>query len=333
MSSCGCPELTGTWWRDPATLRTVLDNHDGPTDAAQAHGAIQSTLSVWSRRHGFPKGTPGGKPHRCELSPELRVEVPWGHGEAKLLKPSTKEATEVVVFGSDFHVPYHDTEAVASFLRLLDALQPHRVFLNGDIADFFQLSRFNKDGSRGDALQEEIDQANALRRAVRAAAANADILEGDGNHDSRIRTWLAANAGVLRSLRALSPEVLFEYRDHGISWYPGCGALLRKHFLVKHGTIVRKGAGATAKAELETAGVSGLSGHTHRLSTFRRNGYSQRQWTEGGGFFRMDPDYVTGKPDWCQGCVVGEFSTKTDAFALSEAPFVDGKLRLGREAF
>jgi hypothetical protein len=114
MPACGCPDLTGAWWRDPSTLRTVLDNHDGPTAAGLAHGVVQSTLSTWSMRHGFAKRAPGGKPKRRELPAVLQVEVPWGHGEAQLVKRATKEDTELVVSGSDFHFPYHDPEPRSS---------------------------------------------------------------------------------------------------------------------------------------------------------------------------------------------------------------------------
>lgn len=332
MPTCDCPTLPKLWWRDRELLEAVVGNHDGPTGAARAHSAKQSTLSVWWGRHGFAPGRPGGK--RKALPAILQDEVPWGHGEAKLVRPATREDTELVVSGSDFHFPYHDPEAVRSFLNLITVLQPHRVVLNGDICDFFQLSRFNRDGIREDQLQEELDQGNAFRAAVREACPDATIDETEGNHDRRIRDWLGANAPALKGLRVLGPAVLFEHAQHDIRSHPGCGFRLRQTFLVRHGSVVRKGAGASAKGELDNAGISGWSGHTHRLATFRKVGYTTLQWTEQGGFFRLDPDYIAGgKPDWTRGCVVGEFSTKTDAFVSYEVPYVDGALRFGRESF
>ena len=260
-------------------------------------------------------------------------QIKWGHGAAKLVAPSTKESSEFVVFGSDFHFPYHDPNAVASFLNLVAQLQPHRVVLNGDIADFFQLSRFNLSGDRVENLQEEIDQANAFRSDVRSAAPNAVIDETEGNHDNRVVTYVHKNGPALKSLRALKPKELFLHDELGITHHPGAGFLLRKSFLCKHGTAVRSEAGASAKAELNLAGVSGISGHTHRLARYRKAGYVQREWLEQGALCRMDPDYVTGAPNWTQGCAVGEFSTRSDAFTLHEVPFVEGKLRFGRDSF
>jgi predicted phosphodiesterase len=259
--------------------------------------------------------------------------VAWGHGAAKLVRPATKAATETVVFLSDLHVPYHDPEVVGAALNLIRDVAPDRVVLNGDLADFFQLSRFNTALERIDHLQEEVDAANAIRRAVREAAPDAVLDETVGNHDSRIVTYVQKNARALTSLRALDPASLFEYAELAITSHPEAGFLLRPEYLVKHGSIVRKGAGSTAKAELANAGISGISGHTHRLSTFRQAGYSPRQWTESGCMCLTSPDYVVGAPDWTQGIVIGEFSTKTNAYVTHEVPFLDCALRLGRERF
>lgn len=258
----------------------------------------------------------------------------WGTGAAKRVRPATTAETEYVVFGSDFHFPYQDDAAIASFINLVQRLQPDRVVLNGDIADFFSLSRFNTAQARIDDLQEEIDQANEFRANVREAAPNAVIDETEGNHDNRVTTYVEKNARSLASLRALSPANLFRYEELEINWHPGCGFLLRDSFLVKHGTIVRGEAGATAKAELLLAGISGISGHTHRLSRYRKNGYVQREWLEQGCLCRLDPDYVAGGlPNWTQGCAVGEFSTRSQSFVLHEVPFVNGKLRFGKESY
>lgn len=267
------------------------------------------------------------------LDKPLVDRVKWGQGAAQLVKPSTREATELVVFGSDFHFPYQDDGAIESFLILIRDVQPHGVVLNGDIGDFFGLSRFNTSGLREDKLQEEIDQANVFRAKVRAAAPNAVVAELEGNHDNRITSYVANKAGALKSLRALKPAELFKFRELDFNWYPGCGFLLRPGYLVKHGTVVRSEAGASAKAEHTLSGVSGISGHTHRLAKYRKEGYVQREWLEQGCLCRVDPDYVVGRPNWTQGCAVGEFSTKTATFVVHEVPYVDGKLRLGRDAF
>jgi predicted phosphodiesterase len=256
------------------------------------------------------------------------VAEPWGHGQARLV--ATK-ANELIVSLSDLHVPYQDVQVVNSAIKMVRALKPDRVILNGDIADFFQLSRFNTASERMSSLQAEIDEANQIRRRVRAAAPDATIDETLGNHDSRIVTYVEQNAGALKSLRALEPRHLFKYDELGINWHPGAGFRLRDDFIVKHGTLIRGEAGATAKAEFMASGLNGISGHTHRLAAYRKSGYQPRQWNEQGCLCRLDPDYIVGAPNWTQGCVVIELS-KTATW-VTEVPYADGKLRFGGKGY
>lgn len=250
-----------------------------------------------------------------------------------MVKWAGSDTDEIGVSLSDIHAPYQDDKAVSSAINLIRALKPHRVVLNGDINDFFQLSRFNTGLHRIDELQNEIDAANEIRRRVRGAAPDAVFDETEGNHDNRVRSYVMNNARALVSLRALEPGNLFLYDELEIQWHPGAGFRIRPEFMVKHGTIVRAEAAASAKGEHLLSGISGISGHTHRLATWRRSGYVQRQWTEQGCLCRTDPDYVTGRPNWTQGCVVYEISKRTGSFVVHEVPFVDGSLRFGGRSF
>jgi predicted phosphodiesterase len=253
----------------------------------------------------------------------------WALGTAALVPPSTREETETVLFLSDLHFPFQDADLVASALRLARRLRPHRVVLNGDVNDFFQLSRFNTCLERLDDLQDEIDEANAFRAALRRAVPDAVIDETLGNHDERLIRYVEQNARAMTSLRALEPSRLLAADELDIRRHDGAGLRLRPHFLVRHGTLIRKHAGWSAKAELESAGISGVSGHTHRLGVFRLGGYRPLQWAEGGCLCGLNPDYVVGTPNWQQGAVVGQFSTKTHAFALEEVQAFGGMLLYG----
>src|SRR3954471_2415166 len=51
-------------------------------------------------RYGFVGEKPEGTTYLTKLA-----STDWGHGQAELVKPSTREATELVVFLSDMHFP------------------------------------------------------------------------------------------------------------------------------------------------------------------------------------------------------------------------------------
>lgn len=321
--------LPDKWWRDAEQLRAQVEQYGSLRKAAAAHGVDDSNLSKWWRRHHLPElreRHPAITPFRVE-------ETRWGEGRPRLVKPSTKDATELVVFTSDWHAPYVDWGVFTAMLEVLNDLQPHRIILNGDLSDFFQISRFNVSRSREDSLQEDIDERNHLVSLVRNAAPDARIDETDGNHDSRVRSWIAQNAKPLSSLRALHPDELFRRGEYDVHWHPGCGFLLRPDFLVKHGTKVSALPNGTARAEALANLCSGISGHVHRAEQWRHVGVRHIEWTVSGCCCRLEPDYIVGQPNWTQGIAIGEFSTRTDAFHVSQLPYVDGFLRHGTRSY
>ena len=239
---------------------------------------------------------------------------------------ATSEKTEVVVFLSDIHVPYHDHRALDSALDLIRVLRPHRVVQIGDLVDFHSISRWNTELERLENLQDELDEAVGVLRRIREAAPDAQFDLCMGNHDERLKRYVAEKGRALASLRSLDFGKLLDADAVGLRIHNGHGFLLRRNFLVKHGQLIRKGAGASAKAECLAADISGISGHTHRLATFRQSGYNARQWTECGTLSRLDAPYVTGPPDWQQGFAVGHFGK---SFLIEEVQSVGGEMFYG----
>lgn len=250
-------------------------------------------------------------------APEL-----WGEGLARLVKPATKEAFETVVFFSDIHAPYHDRDVISAAYQLVMDINPHRLVNNGDTNDFFQLSRFNKALERLDKLQEELDIGFEIRKGFRMAAPNAVFDETLGNHDERLLTYVSFQAQALKSLDALKPANLLRLDELEVNFHPRSGFRLREDFLVEHGQVVRKDAGASAKARLNDTLISGIMGHTHRLGTAYRSGYRDLRWFEQGCLCMRNADYVIGETNWQQGLAVGQFSTKTGNFHVELVPVV-----------
>jgi predicted phosphodiesterase len=222
-------------------------------------------------------------------------------------------------------------DLIQSALSLVKWFKPHRVIHLGDLVDFHAISRWNAGLERLDDLQSEIDEAAGFLADLRKAAPDADIRWLEGNHDERLLKYVATEARALKSLRDLSVERQFGLDELGISYHGGEGILLRKEFLCKHGTMIRSGAGATAKAECLAAGISGISGHTHRLAPYRREGYRSLQWNEAGTLSRLDPPYNPGRPDWSNGMCVGYFGKNT--WRVEEVHAENGKLVYGGRSF
>jgi hypothetical protein len=258
-------------------------------------------------------------------------------GMPLLVEPSTTEETERVMFLSDIHAPFHDEDAIDAVLRFIPEFDPHRIVLNGDIQDFYSLSRFDRDYERNETLDEEIGVGNRIRSQIRHAAPNAVIDETEGNHEARLEAYLRRNVDTLAPIlslpkvkEAMSIKSLFNYDLLEINGYGSEGFFLRENFRVKHGEFARQDAGMSAKAQMLRGFTNGVSGHTHRLSrfSFRADGGRMYEWFEGGCLCSMDAEYIRGGvPNWEQGFTVGQFSTTGSLYLMDEVRIQDGKIR------
>ena len=254
----------------------------------------------------------------------------------QLVKPSTTEETERIIFLSDIHAPFHDEDAIKAVLRFIPEFDPHRIVLNGDIQDFYSLSRFDRDYERNESLDEEIGVGNRIRSQIRHAAPNADIIETEGNHEARLEAYLRRNVDTLAPIlslpkvkEAMSMASLFNYDLYNITGYGSEGFFLREDFRVKHGEFARQDAGMSGKAQMLRGFSSGVSGHSHRLARFpfRADGGRLYEWFEGGCLCSLDAEYLRGGvPNWEQGFTVGQFSTKGSAHFMEVVPIRDGKI-------
>lgn len=256
----------------------------------------------------------------------------WGLGPAKVVGRATRALTEVNVIVSDIHYPHHDADALDSALNLITALEPHRVGINGDTGDYFQISTHNRQGRGKETLQKEINGTNSIRSKVRQSAPNALIDENWGNHEERITEFIRKDSNPFAYLDAVQPEKLFHWEENEITPHGTNGYRLRPGFLVKHGTLIRGEGGITAKAERMAAGINGVSGHTHRLAKYRKDGYTPQEWHEGGCLCRLDPDYVE-VPNWQHGLLIIFLSTKTDAFKVEMVSTLGGRFTYGGKVY
>jgi hypothetical protein len=226
-----------------------------------------------------------------------------------------------------------DGDALRTALAFVRVFQPSHVFLIGDVLDAYQVSTFDKDPERRFQLQDDIDAAYGVLKQIRKAAPQAIIYYLKGNHEHRMQKYLWRQAPELSGLRSLSLPKLLSLDDLKIKWVEE-GSMMFHGFLVKHGNIVRSRSGYTATGEMEKAGVSGVSGHTHRLSQiFKRNYGGMFTWVECGCLCQLQPEYADGAlMDWGHGLAVGHFAKESKRFNINPYPIIKGTLLYdGRE--
>jgi len=230
----------------------------------------------------------------------------------------------------DIHEPYSDPKALGAVERFIRHTRPSLVVLLGDNVDFYQLSRFDQDPKRALALQEDCDKTFEAMRRFRKAAPSARIHYLQGNHEDRLRRYLWGKSVALSSLKCLTVPELLRLKELDIRYHES-GQFRVKDLLFKHGNVVRKKSGFTAMAELERNWLSGVSGHTHRLSeVYRRNKSGYYKWVEGGCLCDLNPEYARGEDfDWQHGLTWGWIERGGNRFSINTAPIVNGRIVYG----
>jgi predicted phosphodiesterase len=97
---------------------------------------------------------------------------------------------------SDIHCPYHDDVALRA---AVDHLHEHKIdalLLNGDFADFYSISRHEKNPKYRNFLAE-IEQVQQLLRWLRSEFPDIKIVAKQGNHEERWEKWLFQHAPEL----------------------------------------------------------------------------------------------------------------------------------------
>lgn len=246
---------------------------------------------------------------------------------------------EVNIVLGDWHIPYQDDKALKLVFRIVKSLKPNIITLNGDILDFYALSRFSKDPNRVLSLQEEIDTAYEYLKRLRKENPKAHIIFIDGNHEFRMEKFLSDKAPELYGLKRAeddspvhSLDSLLRFKDLKIEqvssglkesyyWYGN-------ELLIGHFNRINKHSGYTAKNLLEDKHVSLIQGHTHRLGSSYRtvrvgeNKYRILVAYENGCLCGLQPTYVL-DPNWQQGFSVVHKKKNDNRFHIQQVPIIN----------
>jgi hypothetical protein len=225
---------------------------------------------------------------------------------------TAKVKTAVVV--SDTHVPYQDEPSLNVIESITKDLNPEQVIHLGDLLDCYTISRFLKDPTRMEGLQEEIDEAKKVLERFNRVAPRAKKTLLEGNHEARLSKTIASMDGPARELARLEsfqeamkwPSLLNiqKYKWGWVGENKQPTTELIPNMLFKHGTVVRKFSGYTARGEWENYGMNGASGHTHRLSVYHHSTIRGSSfWVETGCTCSLKPEYMV-FPNWMNGFVV-----------------------------
>lgn len=210
--------------------------------------------------------------------------------------PHVMDAIGPVGILSDVHVPYHSEIALAAAVAFLREQNLSALLLNGDIADFYAISRYMKDPKQRD-FKGELDAVRAFIGYIRQQFPDVPIVFKLGNHEERWQSWLWQHAAEISDDPRMSLTGWLDLDKHGVALVEDKRPVMLGKLTVLHGHELPKGMAAPVNvargAFLRTLSTV-LVGHSHRTSNHAESDMWHHEvacWST-GCLCDLSPDYA-----------------------------------------
>lgn len=306
--------------------------------------ASEEQIKLWANQYGFANAGSFGRSVRvCYGVRRGRVDIPIEtirkpiitrhQGTNVPLKLQTKQGIQTIAVIGDTHNPFQDEQALAVVERFLGELKPNYLIYNGDISDFYQVSKFDKNPARIANLQSDLDNTKDMFARHRRLLPDTEMILTYGNHEYRWQKFLWSAMPAAASLDCLTVEKLYDLDEYGIRHIDyEQGLMINGVFLILHGDIASIHSGYTAKRMFEKHGGCGVCGHCHRGGSFyKRDRFGTWGWWEGFCLCRLDPDWIQ-NPNWVQGLNLVHF-TERARFHTEQIPILGNTFMYGGKLY
>lgn len=246
----GWPEIGAVFGVSGESVRAALSARARDAAARLPPPVSEPSVPAPVRGVGFPPPTRQNAARRAE-------------------RPSPASAPsdlEPILWIPDVHAPYEDRRAVSLLDEVIRWFRPDQVVAVGDFADLHNVSRHVKDPAMRMSFRAELDGAKACRARIDAACADAGVKRKAitmGNHEDRLRRYIAENAPALEGVLPSISELLgFESNGWEVVEY---GDVHRIGNLAVTHDLDRAGKYAHEHSRVDMGG-STIIGHTHRMA-------------------------------------------------------------------
>lgn len=261
-------------------------------------------------KHGVPN--PFGLPETEEKEWEI-FEIPKGNNNILML--------------SDVHIPYHNIEALTKCVEYGKAEKVNAVYLNGDIMDCYQLSRFVKDPRLRSFAQELEDTRRFLQ--VLGDELQCPIYYKIGNHEKRYEDFLKLKAPELLDISEFKLEILLRFGEYGVTMIEDKQLAKAGKLSILHGHEFGRSVFSPvnpARGYYNRAKKSMIAGHNHQTSEHSEkslDGEVVTVWST-GCLCELRPDYMPFNK-WNHGAA-HIIVNKDGSYEVNNFRIIDGKI-------
>jgi len=243
--------------------RRLVKEANGAITLDQARQRIQRQFGVHGKLHRAEIKASAPRPKRragAEYSIPKSMAEPW--------TPHVMQVVGPVGIISDVHVPYHSEIAVAAAVGFLKEQSLAGLLLNGDIADFYAISRYTKDPTQRD-FKAELEAVRDFIAYLRQEFPRIPIVYKSGNHETRWRDWLWQHAAEISDDPRMSLGAWLDLDKHDVLLVEDQRPVMLGKLPVLHGHELPRGMAAPVNvargAWMRTLSTC-LVGHSHRTS-------------------------------------------------------------------
>lgn len=231
-----------------------------------------------------------------------------------------------VLIISDLHMPYHDEDAIETALKFGLRREVNTIIINGDLFDFYKLSRFEKDPRKRDFCYE-IECGKIFLTRLRELFPEALIVYYLGNHDLWYKRFLYAKAPELLGLAEVELNHILGLKELDIVYLDNSRGITLGNLNIRHGhEFFGAGGVHPARTYYLKAKDNILVGHVHRTSFFQANDINRKihgGWST-GCLSNLSPDYNINS-EYNHGCAYIE--TQSDgSFVVENKMIINKKL-------
>jgi predicted phosphodiesterase len=243
--------------------RRLVEESNGAITLSAAEHRIRRQFGVSGAKNRARMSSVSGRPAR-----KAGQSLPMPVSKADVWQRFDIDATGLIGVLSDIHVPYHDETALKAAVDQLRGDKVAALVLNGDMCDFYSISRYTKDPRKRN-FKGEVQACRDMLAWIRGQFPGIQIVFKAGNHEERYAHWLWAHAPEISDEPRMGLEQWLDLADHGIDYVDDQRPIMVGKLPILHGHEKGKGISAPvnqARGAFLRLHHTVLEGHGHRTS-------------------------------------------------------------------
>lgn len=164
---------------------------------------------------------------------------------------------------SDIHIPYHDLDSLKIALRYGKSRNVNTILINGDLIDFYSLSKYEINPSKPGA-RSELEFARKFLEQLRTIFPNAKIYFKFGNHEFRWARYLWAKADKIAEIEQFELHEVLKLYAYNIEHISYIDKIKFGELNILHGHEIKAGGENIVRNLLQKAKANLLVSNFHR---------------------------------------------------------------------